>query len=117
MQHLYAMTGGTDKRSHHEFQVSFVTLSAVSKADSSAGPGGSIRTTAARCFATPPSREWRGAAHSPAITKLAFLRGAAGPIGVSSVIVLNSVPAGTHTVVVDSFKPHGGNDQLTADVE
>jgi hypothetical protein len=36
---------------------------------------------------------------------------------VSSVIVLNSVPAGTHTVVVDSFKPHGGNDQLTADVE
>jgi hypothetical protein len=40
-----------------------------------------------------------------------------GPIGVSSVIVLNDVPAGTYTVVVDSFKPHGGNYQLTADVE
>jgi hypothetical protein len=40
-----------------------------------------------------------------------------GPIGVSSVIVLNNVPAGTYTVVVDSFKPHGGNYQLTADVE
>jgi hypothetical protein len=29
LQHLYAMTGGPDKRSHHEFQVSFVTLSTV----------------------------------------------------------------------------------------
>ena len=40
-----------------------------------------------------------------------------GVIGVSSVIVLQNVAAGTYSVVVDSFKPHGGNYQLTATVE
>jgi hypothetical protein len=40
-----------------------------------------------------------------------------GTIGVSSVIVLQNVAAGTYSVVVDSFKPHGGNYQLTATVE
>jgi hypothetical protein len=40
-----------------------------------------------------------------------------GIIGVSSLLVLQNVPAGTYTVVVDSFKPHGGNYQLTATVQ
>jgi hypothetical protein len=39
------------------------------------------------------------------------------PVGVSSLLTLTNVPAGTYTVVVDSFKPHGGNFQLTATVQ
>lgn len=40
-----------------------------------------------------------------------------GIIGVSSVLVLANVPAGTYSVVIDSFRPHGGNFQLTAAVQ
>jgi hypothetical protein len=40
-----------------------------------------------------------------------------GIIGVSSVILLENVPAGTYTVVIDSFRPHGGNYQLSATVQ
>jgi hypothetical protein len=38
-------------------------------------------------------------------------------LGASPALFVQNVPAGTYTVVVDSFKPHGGNFQLTATVQ